>query len=128
VKPPRETPHASEKNLSTACIKRFRKEWGGEVLNVHGGGTSQAAGHPDLLGCLRGRFVACELKQPGKVPTPLQMKRLRDWGRAGALIGWVTTEVEFDELLSHHGDLEWVNPQFGELVPRGDVSGVPCSP
>lgn len=110
MKPPRETPHPSEKALSTACVKRF-KGHGGAVLNVHGGGTSQAAGHPDLIGCLRGRFVACELKQPGKVPTPLQFKRLRDWAAAGALVGWCTTEVEFDELLSHADDLSWVNPQ-----------------
>lgn len=113
--PPRATPHPSEKALATACRKRLAA-WGGAYLNVHGGGSAQAAGHPDLLCCLRGRFVAIELKQPGKVPTPLQMKRLRDWAAAGALAGWATTEVEFDALLVRAVDYGWINPQLDTLT------------
>jgi hypothetical protein len=109
VKPPREAPFPSETALHKACQKRVREEWGGECVKIHGT-AAQRAGTPDLLICLGGRFVACECKQPGKKPTPLQMKRLRDWQAAGAIAGWVTTEVELDELLVHadHGD--WVNP------------------
>lgn len=109
MRPPRETPFPSESALSTACQRRIRNEYGGEVVKVHGG-ASQLSGTPDLLACVRGRFVAVELKQPGKRPTALQMKRLRDWQSAGALVGWVTTEVELDALLEHVGDREWANP------------------
>jgi len=38
-------------------------------------------GTPDLLVCINGRFVALEVKQPGKLPTKLQqyqMKRIRN--------------------------------------------------
>lgn len=113
MKPPREAPYPSETALSKGCQARIRKEWGGQVVKVHGS-AAQKAGTPDLLGCVRGRFVAIELKQPGKVPTPLQMKRLRDWAAAGALAGWATTEVELDDLLSHHADVSWENPQLAD--------------
>lgn len=111
MKPPRETAHPNETALSTACQLRVRKGYGGEVLKTHGT-PMQAKGTPDLLICIRGRFVACELKQPGKKPTPLQMKRLRDWAAAGALAGWATTEAEFVALLEHVDDYGWVNPQL----------------
>jgi hypothetical protein len=84
---------------------------GGAVVKTHGTGTAKA-GTPDLLICLAGRFCAVELKQPGKTPTPLQMKRLRTWAAAGALAGWATTEAEFVALLEHAGDLGWSNPQL----------------
>lgn len=111
MRPPRTAPYVTETGLQAACQKRIREDYDGEVVKVHGG-ASQKSGTPDLLGCIRGRFVAVELKQPGKVPTPLQMKRLRDWARAGALAGWATTEVELDALLAHVDDLTWVNPQL----------------
>lgn len=108
---PREAPHPTETALSVACMHRVRKMHGGEVLKVHGSGTQQS-GQPDHIVCIRGRFVAIELKQPGKRPTPLQMKRLRSWAKAGALVGWATTEVEYEALLAHVDDPSWVNPQM----------------
>ena len=114
MKPPRETPFASEKAFSVAAIKRIRGPWGGEVLNVHGGVAAQTRGTPDLLACVTGFFYAIELKQPGERPTPLQMKRLREWQAAGAVAGWVTTEAELDALLSQRPG--WINPQLATRV------------
>ena len=111
MRPPRVEPYLTETALQAACQKRIRVEWGGEVVKVHGS-ASQQAGTPDLLGCVRGRMIAVELKQPGKQPTGLQMKRLRDWAAAGALAGWATTEAELDALLEHVADLTWTNPQL----------------
>lgn len=111
MKPPREAPFPDETALSTACQKRIRTVHDGEVIKIHGS-VNQKKGTPDLLACVRGRFVACELKQPGNKPSPLQYKRLREWAAAGALAGWVTTEVELDELLSHVDDHDWRNPQL----------------
>lgn len=110
MRPPRETAHPSETALSGACQKRV-KAMGGAVMKTHGTATAMA-GTPDLLICLRGRFCAVELKQPGERPTPLQFKRLRDWAAAGALVGWATTEAEFVALLEHAGDEGWTNPQL----------------
>lgn len=108
---PREKPFPNETAFSAAAQARIRGPWGGEVIKIHGS-PMMPKGTPDLLACLRGRFVACELKQPGQEPTPLQWKRLRDWAAAGALAGYVCTEVELDELLRHADDPDWVNPQL----------------
>lgn len=48
-------------------------------------------GEPDLLGALHGRFIAIEVKQPGKEPTKIQHARLREWARAGAITLWGTS-------------------------------------
>jgi len=51
-------------------------------LKVHGG-PMQMAGVPDLLLCVKGKFVALELKAPGKKVTRLQqhqMERIKDSG------------------------------------------------
>lgn len=111
MRPARVTPHPSETALSGACQKRVREVWHGWVLKVHGS-ASQTSGMPDLLCCILGRLIAVELKQPGKKPTALQMKRLRDLQAAGAVAGWATTEAEFEELLARHADAGWVNPQL----------------
>lgn len=108
---PRETPFPNETALQKACQRRIREVHGGEVVKVHGS-ASQQSGTPDLLGCVRGRFVAVELKQPGKKPSAIQMKRLRDWEAAGGLAGWCRTEVELDELLAHVDEPGWTNPQL----------------
>lgn len=109
MKPPRVMPYRTETELQQACQKRIRGEWGGEVIKIHGS-AAQQRGTPDLLACVRGRFVAVECKQPGKHPTALQLKRLRDWQRAGAIAGVVRTEVDLDDLLDHVDDPGWHNP------------------
>ena len=115
MKPPREKPFPNEKAFQTAAMARIR-DYGGEPYHPIGTGATKK-GTPDILACVPGRivvgrFVACELKQPGEKPTPLQFKRLRDYAAAGALAGWATTEVELDWLLSHIDDTAWVNPQL----------------
>lgn len=120
MRPPRTKPHTSEKNLQAACMARFREVWGGCPYHAIGTGATQK-GEPDICGSVPidladgtitvGRHVAVELKQPSKRPTELQAKRLREYAAAGSLVGWVTTEVEFDDLLAHINDPAWVNPQ-----------------
>lgn len=47
-----------------------------------------ASGVPDLLLCIRGRFVGVECKAPGKKPTALQLKHGADIERTGGLFLW----------------------------------------
>lgn len=61
-------------------------------FKVHGG-PFQQVGIPDLIGCLEGRFVAIEVKQPGKEPTKIQATILKKLAAAGAVVG-VATSVE----------------------------------
>jgi hypothetical protein len=63
-------------------VDRYLQAKGGTWLNVHGG-PMQKSGWPDRIGCYKGRFIGIELKTPGKVPTRLQRKRLRDIARNG---------------------------------------------
>jgi hypothetical protein len=51
------------------------------------------AGDPDIYGIIRraraGVHFEIEVKIPPYKPTPLQMRRLREWEEAGALVGIV---------------------------------------
>lgn len=57
---------------------------GGFWFKVHGG-PFQLAGIPDIIGCYRGRFIAFEVKRPGKNPTQLQAYMLGRITRAGGV-------------------------------------------
>lgn len=57
-----------------------------EIRKLHG--TMYAVkGDPDLYGCIAGRMFVIECKQPGKYPSKIQYKRLREWNEAGAVTG-----------------------------------------
>jgi len=68
-----------------------RKRWGGGM---------GVAGDPDIDACIRGRSVQLEVKRPGERPTPLQVKRLREWRKAGALVAVVSSVEEVKSLLT----------------------------
>jgi len=62
-----------ESVLTKKILKALESEVGGWWMKVHGG-PYQAAGVPDLLGCVNGKFIALEVKRPGnrRGLTPLQ--------------------------------------------------------
>lgn len=43
-------------------------------------------GIPDILACVGGQFLAIEVKQPGKRPTPIQQHELEKLEAAGAVV------------------------------------------
>jgi hypothetical protein len=57
------------------------------------------AGDPDIDACLAGRSVQFEVKRPGEDATPLQLKRLEEWRRAGAVAAVVHSVSEAETLL-----------------------------
>ncbi len=71
-----------------------RKRWGGGM---------GVAGDPDIDACLRGRSLQLEVKRPGEKPTLLQVKRLEEWRRAGAIAGVVLSVDEVKALLAREG-------------------------
>lgn len=75
------------------------KSRGGYCIKHHGSAYSHA-GTPDLLACLDGRFLALEVKRPGKRATRLQAVELGRWAAAGAVAGVVTSVEELEALLS----------------------------
>lgn len=60
-------------------------------------------GWPDVQGCLNGRTLAFEVKQPGKKPTILQEMELLKWHRSGAICGVVTSVEDVKTILSVSG-------------------------
>ena len=61
-------------------IIEYLKSIGGYPVKVV---AATLSGNPDIICCLQGRFVAIEVKQPGKRPTQLQqlkMARIRECG------------------------------------------------
>ena len=70
-----------------------RKRWGGGM---------GVAGDPDIDACIRGRSVQLEVKRAGEKPTPLQLKRLEEWRRAGAVAAVVHSVGEVRALLEEN--------------------------
>jgi hypothetical protein len=68
--------------IRRALVERYGAD--GKWVKIHGS-EMQEQGLPDILGCLRGRAVALEVKMPGEGPTPLQAFRLAEYARAGAV-------------------------------------------
>jgi hypothetical protein len=75
-------------NGQPGCLAR--KRWGGGM---------GVAGDPDIDACVRGHSVQLEVKRPGAKPTALQLKRLEEWRRAGAVVGVVESLEQVRALL-----------------------------
>lgn len=72
--------------LEAAVLNRARRNL--ERLGYSHFIKTSGEGEPDLVGCVNGRSVVCECKQPGETPTPLQMTRLMQWHTSGAIALW----------------------------------------
>lgn len=100
-----------ETSIQEGC-KALVLELGGYAV-VTTGSKYMVNGTPDLLGSLRGRSLAIEIKKPTEVPRADQMGQLRRWQTAGALVGWACSEREMRALLDHIDDRGWHNPLTG---------------
>lgn len=91
-----------EGRIVRAIIEMIRGLPGGHARKVH---PNQFAGtgEPDIDGCVRGRAVKIEVKVPGKHPTVLQDKVLRQWRDAGAIAGCAHSVAEAEQLLREGG-------------------------
>jgi hypothetical protein len=78
-------------NSLPRCLAR--KRWGGGM---------GVAGDPDIDACIRGRSVQFEVKRPGERPTPLQLKRLEEWRKAGAVVAVVHSVAEVRAVLEEN--------------------------
>ena len=78
-----------ERNIYVAITAVFRAEPRCWHFKVHGS-IFQRIGLPDYIACVRGAFVAVEVKKPGKVATKIQRHRLNQLRRCGADIERLT--------------------------------------
>lgn len=84
VAPPNIMATKPESRLQRKIQSALRREVGGWWTKIHGG-PFQAAGIPDLIGCVEGRFFALEVKRPDdtKGASEIQlrtMKKIREDG------------------------------------------------
>lgn len=75
---------------------RLRGFW---TRKLHGGPFS-VAGDPDLLAIRHGRAYALEVKRPGEVASPIQLRRLEELEAHGAVVGVVHSVEEAVRLVS----------------------------
>ena len=66
----------------------------GVVARKRHGSAWSVAGDPDIYGSICGRHFEIEVKRRDSVLTELQKVRIRDWARAGALVGVVGSAEE----------------------------------
>lgn len=77
-----------------------------KAINVHGGIYTER-GTPDVIGCVGGRMVAFECKRDRtERPTRIQLWRLAEWIRAGAVVGAVASVEDAELILRLMGVVE----------------------
>ena len=93
----------TEKRLNTKVVN-----WLKSLPNTHAykrlGGVANK-GEPDVTGCSHGIRIELEGKRPGKHPTPLQEKKLRNWTEAGAITGVYHSLEEAQEIVRNGLDI-----------------------
>ena len=86
-------------------IMTYIKSIGGLPIKQNQIGIYGQAGVPDIIACIKGRFVAIEVKKPGEKPKPHQEKWLEAINKKGGLAFWsdnlskVKDELEKENLL-----------------------------
>lgn len=90
-----------EGKLQRQIRKRLEEEIGGVWFKEHGGPYS-SEGVSDIIGCLAGKFIAFEVKLPGKEKTltRLQQKFIEQVKANGGIAGMVTSFEDCVHLLA----------------------------
>ena len=76
-----------EQNIQTA-IMDYIKSIGGLPIKQNQIGIYAQAGVPDIIACIRGRFVAIEVKKTGQKPKPIQYAFIDAINGCGGLAFW----------------------------------------
>ena len=76
-----------EQDIQTS-IMNYISSIGGLPLKFNNIGIYAKAGVSDILACIRGRFVAIEVKKPGNKPSALQENFIKAVNTVGGLGFW----------------------------------------
>ena len=87
-----QTPESKVKAKVVAQLKALGAYYFYPVTGGYGG-----SGVPDIVGCLRGKFLAIECKAGNNKPTPLQQKNIDAITKQGGLV-WVVNEENLNEV------------------------------
>lgn len=86
------TPEGYEKDKIKQYLASVGAWWFMPMMGGYG-----RSGVSDIVGCYRGFFFAIEVKRPGKEPTALQYKRLREIINANGYGFWGTADKVIPE-------------------------------
>lgn len=89
---------AKEQNIQTA-IMNYISSIGGLPVKFNNMGIYAKAGVSDILACIKGRFVAIEVKRPGKKPSDLQERFLDAVNTIGGFAFWADSLQEVKDKL-----------------------------
>ena len=89
---------AKEQDIQTA-IMNYISSIGGLPVKFNNMGIYAKAGVSDILACIKGRFVAIEVKRPGKKPTDLQERFLDVVNTIGGFAFWADSLQEVKDKL-----------------------------
>lgn len=78
---------AKEQDIQTS-IMNYISSIGGLPIKFNNMGIYAKAGVSDILACIKGRFVAIEVKRPGKKPSDLQERFLDAVNTIGGFAFW----------------------------------------
>lgn len=88
-------------------IRALLESRGARVYKQHGDIYSPP-GIPDLLICYRGRFVAIEVKMPGKKPTEMQTRVMEEICAAGGIAFVADKLSQIEEfILAFEDSVRW---------------------
>lgn len=89
---------AKEQDIQTA-IMNYISSIGGLPVKFNNMGIYAKAGVSDILACVKGRFVAIEVKRPGKKPSDLQERFLDAVNTIGGFAFWADSLQEVKDKL-----------------------------
>lgn len=76
-----------EQDIQTLIMNHIRS-LGGLPIKQNQIGIYAQAGVPDIIACIKGRFVAIEVKKPNKEPSAIQYAFLEAINRCGGIAFW----------------------------------------
>lgn len=76
-----------EQNIQTS-IMNYISSIGGLPIKFNNMGIYAKAGVSDILACIKGRFVAIEVKRPGNKPSAVQLQFITAVNSIGGLAFW----------------------------------------
>ena len=76
-----------EQDIQTA-IMNYISSIGGLPVKFNNMGIYAKAGVSDILACIKGKFVAIEVKRPGQKPTKLQLNFIDAINSIGGVAFW----------------------------------------
>lgn len=91
-----------EQAIQTSII-RYIKSIGGLPIKQNQIGIYAQAGVPDIIACIKGRFVAIEVKRPGKKPEPIQEAFLESITKKGGLAFWSDNLDKVKSIIKEEG-------------------------